>query len=803
MGDFDINLLNVDNVLKVNEFLDTVLLNNLFPLIKYPTRISQHSATLIDNIFTNDDSTLLSGLLLSDVSDHFPIFCICNNIITHSSNNRFSFKREITEENISRFAQYLNNVKWDFSNLDPNESYNKFENVFLDAYDLFFPIERKTTRKRNNYKAWFNDEIRKLIKKKNRLYKLYLKNPTDYRKNTFKKIRNKVVSKIKQAKKQYFKELFKTIHGNNSKTWNVINKALGKEKQQTIVNKIIANNEVVTDKKLIPEFFNNYFVKVGSKLNSEFTTCDKKHIGKYIKKNEKSAFFKNISSNEIVEIVKDFKNNTSAGADGVDIRVVKGVINYVCDPLSAIFDKCLEFGIFPDKLKVARVVPVFKKGSKEILSNYRPISVLPIFSKIFEKCIYNRLLAFIKECNIFTSNQYGFRERHSTTHALVNFVHNVIRAIENEDILIGIFLDLSKAFDTLDHDILFYKLNFYGIRGVILDLFKSYLSNRVQYVTIDGIKSSCKPLECGVPQGSVLGPLLFLLYINDLCNTSNILKYILFADDTSLFLSHKNISKLQTVLNTELIKISKWLYMNKLSLNIGKTQYMVFTKKHVNLDDISIKLAGSEIKHETSLKFLGITIDQNLTWKQHINFICNKISKNIGVLSKLRTLPKCALKCIYHATISPFFDYGLSVWGSAATCHLERLFRLQKRAIRIIDHSSFLSHTPPIFHSQRILTLYDRYQYVLGIIMFLWHKKLLPDSLLEYFSLNCDIHNYFTRSAAKFHLPKIRTSLFYYSVIYQGPIIWNSLPMEIRQIDSLNLFKRKMKNYFIDKYNTS
>ena len=156
-----------------------------------------------------------------------------------------------------------------------------------------------------------------------------------------------------------------------------------------------------------------------------------------------------------------------------------------------------------------------------------------------------------------------------------------------------------------------------------------------------------------------------------------------------------------------------------------------------------------------------------------------------------------------HATISPFFDYGLSVWGSAAMCHLDRLFKSQKRAMRIIDHSSFLSHTPPIFHSQRILTLYDRYQYVLGIIMFLWHKKLLPDSLLEYFSLNCDIHNYFTRSAAKFHLPKIRTSLFYYSVIYQGPIIWNSLPMEIRQIDSLNLFKRKMKNYFIDKYNTS
>ena len=304
------------------------------------------------------------------------------------------------------------------------------------------------------------------------------------------------------------------------------------------------------------------------------------------------------------------------------------------------------------------------------------------------------------------------------------------------------------------------------------------------------------------PQGSILGPLLFLIYMNDLCNTSEVFKYILFADDTSIFMSHKDPHALQHIVNIELTKISQWLYMNKLSVNTSKTNFMIFTNRNIDVNNLNINLAGSKIKHESSLKFLGITIDHKLTWKDHINVTCNRISKNIGILFRLKSLPTVILKMIYNAIIAPFFDYGLSVWGNAAITHLDRLFKLQKRAIRIINHSSFLAQTAPIFYTQNILTLYDRYKYLLGTLMFLWHRKLLPDSLLNYFTLNCNIHSYSTRNAANFHLPKVRTSLYYKSVIYQGPLTWNSIPDNICNAASFNIFKRKLKNHLIHNYSS-
>ena len=356
--------------------------------------------------------------------------------------------------------------------------------------------------------------------------------------------------------------------------------------------------------------------------------------------------------------------------------------------------------------------------------------------------------------------------------------------------------------DTLDHDILHNKMNLYGIRGVILDLFRSYLSNRVQYVVIDGVPSETKCLKCGVPQGSILGPLLFLIYMNDLCHTSDFFKYILFADDTSIFMSHKDPYALQLIANKELTKISEWLYMNKLSINTSKTNFMMFSNRNIDVNNITINLAGSKIEHVSSLKFLGITIDHKLTWKDHINVTCNKISKNIGILYRLKSLPTPILKMIYNAIIAPFFEYGLPVWGSAAITHLDRLFKLQKRAMRIISHSSFIAHTLPIFFTQNILTFYDRYRFLIGTLMYLWHKQLLPNSLLEYFTLNCNIHSYLTRNATKFHLPKVRTSLYYKSIFYQGPLIWNSIPDDICTAVSFNVFKRKLKNYFIRNYSS-
>ena len=241
--------------------------------------------------------------------------------------------------------------------------------------------------------------------------------------------------------------------------------------------------------------------------------------------------------------------------------------------------------------------------------------------------------------------------------------------------------------------------------------------------------------------------------------------------------------------------------MNKLTVNTKKTNFMMFTNRNIDIGQMNIKLAGSEIKHVLSLQFLGVTIHNKLTWKNHLDIICNQLSKNVGVLYRIKMLPTNVLRMIYNAIVAPFLDYGISVWGSAAKIYLERLFKLQKRAIRIVNHSPYLAHTSPIFYSLKLLNIYDIYKYQLGIFMFLCHRKLLPISLLKYYTLNCNIHSHVTRNAANFHIPKVRTTLSYKSVIYQGPLVWNTLPIYIRNSKTLNSFKTKYKQNLQDKYN--
>ena len=269
---------------------------------------------------------------------------------------------------------------------------------------------------------------------------------------------------------------------------------------------------------------------------------------------------------------------------------------------------------------------------------------------------------------------------------------------------------------------------------------------------------------------------------------------------TSIFLSHDNLDVLQVQMNIELRKVTYWLCLNKLSINISKTQYMVFTNKKYNAYDLRLELANSVISKVSNVKFLGVMIDDKLQWTNHINLICNKISKNIGVMYKLCSFPKHILKMIYYALIAPFLSYGILAYGSAPNSLLDRIFKLQKRAIRIINHSSFLAHTEPIFKQHKILKFYDLYKLETALFMFTCHKCLLPQSLSQYFELNNEVHTYPTRSSSNYHLPLVRTNLVLKSIFYRGPLCWNSLPVEVRDSCSLNVFKGKLKRYMICLY---
>ena len=303
-----------------------------------------------------------------------------------------------------------------------------------------------------------------------------------------------------------------------------------------------------------------------------------------------SCFFQLTTPIEIINIVNELNSSKSAGFDEISTFLLKCVISYIAEPLSYVLNLALNNGIFPKKMKLAKVCPIFKAGDKSDFSNYRPISLLSSFSKIFEKVIATRIISFIEKHSIISLSQYGFRKKHSTYMAIMKLHEAISEAIDNNEYCIGIFIDLSKAFDTLNHTILLEKLNYYGIRGCANNLIKNYLQNREQYVQFNNCTSSKKSIEYGVPQGSILGPLLFILYINDIVNVSKVLRFILFADDTNILYSNRNLSQLVHVVNCELDLLSTWFKANKLSLNVKKTNFMLFGHKNysINITDISI-----------------------------------------------------------------------------------------------------------------------------------------------------------------------------------------------------------------------
>ena len=394
-----------------------------------------------------------------------------------------------------------------------------------------------------------------MCNKKYALYKKYLKNPTLNNKHAYKQYRNTVNNEIRRGKREYYHKLFDKVKSDLKGTWKVINNVLNKTKKKNPCDKLRNENVLIEDKQHIANSFNDYFSTIGSKLIENLPPCPKgKHFTNFMKnKSVKSMFFSPVTENDIINVVTNLKSKKSTGNDDIDSTVVKRCIHLITLPLTHIFNASFEQGIFPKDFKLAKVIPVYKKGDNTFCSNYRPISILSVFSKIFEKLVYNRLMAFLDKNKILYNKQFGFRQGYGTDMALLEFVNNISLAFEDKKIVLGLFLDLSKAFDSIDHDILTNKMYHHGIRGNVLNWFKSYLSDRQQYVTVDNYNSQYKSINVGVPQGSVLGPLLFLIYVNDLSSVSEILNPITFADDTNLFLTGSNIHEM-----SETFACCKW-----------------------------------------------------------------------------------------------------------------------------------------------------------------------------------------------------------------------------------------------------
>ena len=452
-------------------------------------------------------------------------------------------------------------------------------------------------------------------------------------------------------------------------------------------------------------------------------------------------------------------------------------------------------------MKIARVLPIFKEGSREDPANYRPISIISVIAKLIEKLVALRLTKFVDKYFILNNSQFGFRSGHSTTHAITNIHERILENINDGKHTVSIYLDLSKAFDSVNHQILLRKLDHYGVRGVALNFFASYLSRRQQYTSVNGELSSILTVMCGVPQGSTLGPLLFLLYINDLASASDF-AVSLFADDTALLKSHTDLKLLERSCNNELIHINNWFLANKLTANRSKaSKYMLTLGKiprGTSLPNITLYMGSTILERVTSIKYLGIIFDEQFKWHEHISFLCKKISKSVGVLSKLRyyTNVKTLIQ-VYHSLVGSHLTYANIAWGAAGVTALKPLRALQNRAIKFISRATRYRRLDLDYLNLRILKLDDSYRHSIAKFMHQYYLNKLP----AYFSTFFVNVRTATRYGSNNHYRpiKCKKAIMENSVRYAGPNRWEKIPPSIRDLKP-GAFKKAYTNLLLASY---
>ena len=485
--------------------------------------------------------------------------------------------------------------------------------------------------------------------------------------------------------------------------------------------------------------------------------------------------------------------NSKQGIDSISITIFKENCEFLSNIIADLINKCFETGLFPKSFKKAIVLPLHKKDSPDIMTNYRPISILPKLSKIIEKCLKSRLLHYFYRNKLFNTSQFGFLAENSTQDAILHVTEKIYDNLNKKLATLAVYIDFSKCFDTLNRAVLIKKLEIYGIRGIPLLLFKSYLDERYQAVKVNNVISEFKLINSGVPQGSVLGPILYLIYVNELPNISDQFSTCLFADDTTLIFESSNKYDLFNKCDYGVNLFFSWCCANRLSINISKTNLMLFSNILTPLDIADVFINKIKIEYASSIRFLGVIIDDKLKFNLHINEITKKISKNSAILYKLRQyLPENTLLSVYRSIIECYINYCNLIFGNAALTHISPLVIAQKKAVRIVANLPPRSHTNSIFLRLKLLKVHDFFKYNLGIFM---------KNNESYFSQNFRLNLFNTRSGNHYVPAFQRIDLtLNRSLRYQAPYNWRYIPIHVKNSPSLNSFKKRYKAFLISLY---
>ena len=803
MGDINRDLLNNQINNAWTEYIEAF---GLTQLVSEATRVTSDSKTLIDHIYSNCPENVNSlHVPKIGLSDHFPIFFTRKMHVQppKTNHNTISYRSFKTFDE-TKFIEDLQSVPWDTIKLfdDTDDVMEAWLDLFLQVVDKHVPI-RQHRVKHKNQPQWMSPEILEAIKLRDRQKSLG-------NENEYKILRNKVIKLIHNSKKTQYQTFIDNNKGNPGSIYKIfqeVGAGKGQHKRSTI-SSVKAGDTHIDDPTEMANEFNNFFVNIASKIKEPVTSSNHEKLREFCEAKlpaETKFTIPKIQKEKVSKFLSNIDINKATGIDMIGPRLLKLAAPFIADEITFICNHSITNSVFPSKWKEAKVTPLHKNGPHEEVNNYRPISILPVLSKVLEKHVHESLSEFLHQHELLHQTQSGFRAQHSCETALINIVDLWLNAIDNGKMVGVVLVDFKKAFDLVDHEILKNKLEIYGIKDEALLWFNTYLTNRKQQVTVDNCKSDFQPISCGVPQGSILGPLLFLLFINDLpLYTGNVFTD-LYADDTTLYDVQDSMEQIEDNLQTALNSLQIWCRQNGMILNSSKTKVMLVTsnqkRQRLPSDNLDLKFNNESLNMISNDKILGVFVDNNLSWSDHIKYLTKKISSSTWLLSKIKRFLSIDHRIqFYKSYIQPHIDFCNIVWGSSSESNKLKIYKLQKRACKIILDFN-VDDVNEAMKTLKIMSIYDRIFLRKAKFMFKVYNNITPTYISENFMLRNNANtsiNLRSSSTGCFVPPKPRTEYFKNSMRYSGCLVWNGLPAEVKEAQTIDTFHKRCLKWVVN-----
>ena len=768
--------------------------NDLTIHVNTPTRVTENSATVLDQILSNFPHSVNDVATKPAVgsSDHYAITATCS-FRVHSKSSYTRTMWAYSDEAFEQYRQTLAAHEWNCLNVEnANEACEQFSAELISIAKSTIPNKEAIIRTHD--KPWFNNYLRRLRRKRNRLFEKLKQENNDINRHIYKEFQRSYRLEIKRIKKEYeetkYSSLASNAERNSKKWWSIIKSLHNKDNAHNSIPPLETDDKIITTNAEKAEMFNKHFLSASTLNDANCLIPNNPPI------NESILDEIMVTIEDVKDQLKTLDTSKAFGPDNISPKFLKEGASILAPILQSLFNKCLQQSVFPDIWKRANVIPIHKKDSKDNVSNYRPISLLSCTGKLFERIIFKYVYNYFHANFILSQLQSGFLPGRSTITQLLEMYDEFCKAVDSKKETRAVFLDISKAFDRVWHRGLLYKIQNCGIGGSLLEWFRDYLQNRKQRVVINGATSSWGTIPSGVPQGSVLGPLLFLVYINDLIPVIKHCNVRLFADDTCLFANvDRDREHTMRLINQDLVNVSRWADQWLVSFSPSKTKSIVFSNKQDAILNPRVKYKDVEIDEVPSHSYLGLLFTRSLRWGEHIDAIAVKARRRLTLMLPLKyKLDRKTLLTMFQSFVKPVMEYGIAIWGGSYDCDISKLEKINSDGMRLITGAPANSNIRKLYEETGISSIRQISNSVTLKLFYKIVNNLTPNYLRNLLPVyNPRDTGYNLRNTDEFGRPKTRLDIRQRSFIPRAIRLWNRLPADCREAPTLLSFARKLK----------